>query len=136
MLIAASEYPFLEIVGTIIVFFAWVAWFSTVVTVLGDIFRRHDLSGWGKAAWTLLVVVVPFLGVLFYLGSQGGHIAERNAEQASAQKAQFDGYVRDAAGVDVAKAGAASEIAQAKELRDSGAISEQEFEQLKSKALT
>ncbi len=135
MLIAASEYPFLEIVGTIIVFFAWVAWFSAVIRVLGDIFRRHDISGWGKAAWTLLVVAVPFLGVLIYLGVEGREMAERSAEQASAQRAQFNEYIREAAGSDAAKAGAASEIAQAKQLRDGGAITDQEFEQLKRKAL-
>ena len=84
--------------GTIIVFFAWVAWFWAVITVLGDIFRRHDISGWGKAGWVLLVVVIPFLGVLIYLGSQGQQMGQRNLEQAQAQKAQFDDYVRGTAG--------------------------------------
>ena len=133
MIVAASDYPFLEIVGTIIVFFAWIAWFWAVISVLGDIFRRHDISGWGKAAWVLLVVVIPFLGVLIYLGAQGQHLAERNLEQARAQKAQLDEYVRETAGS--AGGGAAAEIAKAKELRDSGAISEAEFERLKQKAL-
>ena len=63
MIVAASDYPFLEIVGTIIIFFAWVAWFWAVITVLADIFRRHDISGGAKAAWVLFVVVIPFLGV-------------------------------------------------------------------------
>jgi hypothetical protein len=136
MPIAASEYPFLEIFGTIVIFFAWVAWFSTVISVLGDVFRRHDLSGWGKAGWTLVIVVIPFLGVLFYLGAEGRNMAERSAQQVSAQQAQFKEYIRDAAGTDAAKAGAASEIAQAQQLRDSGAITDAEFEQLKRKALT
>ena len=135
MLVAASDYPFLEVVGTIVVFFAWVAWFWAVISILGDVFRRHDISGWGKAAWTLLVIALPFLGVLIYLGAQGRGMAERNIEQARAQRAQFDQYVREAAGADAAKAGPASEIAQAKQLRDSGAISEQEFEAIKQKAL-
>ncbi len=57
MLIAA-DYPFLEIVGTMIIFFAWICWIWIVVTVLMDLFRRHDISGWGKAAWVVLVIIV------------------------------------------------------------------------------
>ena len=134
MIVAASDYPFLEIVGTIIVFFAWIAWFWAVIAVLGDIFRRHDISGGAKAAWVLLVVVVPFLGVLIYLGSQGQHMAQRNLEQAQAQRAQLDQYVRETAGTS-ATGGAAAEIAHAKELLDSGAIDQAEFDRLKQKAL-
>ena len=134
MIVAAADYPFLEIVGTIIVFFAWIAWFSAVISVLGDIFRRRDASGWAKAAWVLLVVVVPFLGVLVYLGAQGTDMAERNLEQARAQKAQLDQYVRETAGGS-AGGGAAAEIAQAKQLLDSGAIDQAEFDRLKQRAL-
>ena len=134
MIVAASDYPFLEIVGTIIVFFAWIAWFSAVITVLGDIFSRQDLSGWGKAGWVLLVVVIPFLGVLIYLGGQGQHLAERKLAQQRAQRAQFDDYVRDVAG-ESAAGGAAAEIAQAKALLESGAIDQAEFDRLKQKAL-
>jgi uncharacterized membrane protein YhaH (DUF805 family) len=90
LIVAAAEYPFLEIVGTIIIFFAWVAWFWTVTAVLSHMFRRHDLSGGAKAGWTLLVVVVPFLGVSAYLLAQGEQMAEPNAEPASARKAQFN----------------------------------------------
>jgi hypothetical protein len=134
LIVAASDYPFLEIVGTIIVFFAWVAWFWAVITVLGDIFRRHDISGWGKAGWVLLVVVIPFLGVLIYLGSQGQQMGQRNLEQAQAQKAQLDDYVREVAGGS-GGGGAAADIAQAKALLDSGAIDQAEFDRLKQKAL-
>ena len=86
-MVIAADYPFLEIMGTIILFFAWVAWFWTLIAILSDVFRRNDLSGWGKAGWTLFVVVVPFIGVLFYLGSQGGKMAERNIEHARATQA-------------------------------------------------
>ena len=134
MIPAAAEYPFLEIVGTIIVFFAWIAWFSAVFSVLGDIFRRHDISGWGKAGWVLFVVVVPFLGLLIYLGTQGEHMAKRNIEQAQAQRAQLDAYVRETAGGG-GGGGAAAEIAQARGLLDSGAIDQAEFDRLKQKAL-
>ena len=120
----AADYPFLEIMGTIVVFFAWVAWFWILISVLSDVFRRHDLSGWGKAGWTLFVIVLPFLGVLFYLGAQGGHMAERNIEHARAAQARFAG------------ADPANEIAKAKQLLDSGAITEAEFDSLKQKALS
>jgi ABC-type Fe3+ transport system permease subunit len=132
LIAAASDYPFLEIVGTIVVFFGFVAWLSAVITVLGDIFRRHDISGWGKAVWVLLVIVIPLLGVLIYLGAQGEHMAERKLKQAYEQKAQFDEYVRETAG----GGGAAAEIAQAKALLDSGAIDQAEFDAIKAKALS
>jgi Phospholipase_D-nuclease N-terminal/Short C-terminal domain len=132
LIAAASDYPFLEIVGTIVVFFGFVAWLSAAITVLGDIFRRRDTSGWGKAAWVLLVVVIPFLGVLIYLGAQGEHMAERKLKRAYEQKAQRDEYVRETVG----GGGAAAEIAQAKELLDSGAIDQAEFDSIKAKALS
>jgi hypothetical protein len=125
----AADYPFLEILWTMILFFAWVAWIWIAVTVLIDIFRRDDIGGWGKAGWVVFVIVLPFLGVLIYLIAQHDGMRERSEKQAQAQKAAFDEYVRDAAG------GAAGEIAKAKELLDSGAITQSEFEAIKAKAL-
>jgi len=125
----ASDYPFLNIFWTMILFFAWVAWIWIAVTVFIDIFRRRDASGWVKAAWVVFVIVVPFVGVLIYLIANHDGMADRSVKEAQTQKAQFDEYVRDAAG------GSAAEIAKAKELMDSGAITSQEFEQIKQKAL-
>jgi hypothetical protein len=125
----ATDYPFLNILWTMIIFFAWVIFIWVAITVLIDVFRRHDCGGWTKAAWVILVIVLPFLGVLLYLLVNHEGMAQRNAKQAEAQKAQFDEYVRDAAG------GSASEIAKAKELLDSGAISQDEFDQIKRRAL-
>jgi Mn2+/Fe2+ NRAMP family transporter len=125
----ATDYPFLNILWTMIIFFAWVIFIWVAITVLIDVFRRHDVGGWTKAAWVILVIVLPFLGVLLYLLVNHDGMAKRSAKQAEAQKAQFDEYVRDAAG------GSASEIAKAKELLDSGAISQQEYDQIKRKAL-
>jgi Mn2+/Fe2+ NRAMP family transporter len=125
----ATDYPFLNILWTMIIFFAWVIFIWVAITVLIDVFRRHDVGGWTKAAWVVLVIVLPFLGVLLYLLVNHDGMAKRSAKQAEAQKAQFDEYVRDAAG------GSASEIAKAKELLDSGAISQQEYDQIKRKAL-
>jgi len=129
----AADYPFLDLVWTMIVFFAWVIWFWMVITVLGDVFRRHDLSGGGKVGWSLFIIFLPLLGVLFYLGSQGKQMAERNARQAQAAQSQMDDYVRSVA---ADGGGAAAEIERAKKLLDEGAISQAEFEQIKQKALS
>jgi hypothetical protein len=129
--LAEADYPFLNILGSMILFFFWVAWIWTVFAVLGDIYRRHDISGVGKAAWTVVIIAIPFLGVLIYLVGHGGQMAERNAQQAEAMQEQYAAHIREVAG----SGGAAAEIAKAKELRDSGAISEPEFEQIKRKAL-
>jgi uncharacterized membrane protein YcjF (UPF0283 family) len=129
MLIAA-DYPFLEVFWTMILFFAWVAWIWIVVTVFVDLFRRDDIGGWGKAGWVVFVIVLPFLGVLIYLIAQHDGMRERNERQFRAQKAAFDQQVREAAG------GSANEIAKAKELLDSGAITQAEFEAIKAKALS
>jgi hypothetical protein len=128
-MLIATDYPFLDILWTMIIFFSWVIWIWIVITVLADLFRRHDISGWGKAGWVVFVIVLPFLGVLIYLIAQHDGMRERSVKQAETQKQEFDQYVRDAAG------GSAAEIAQAKELLDSGAITQEEFDAIKAKAL-
>jgi uncharacterized membrane protein YcjF (UPF0283 family) len=128
-MLLAADYPFLEVFWTLILFFAWVAWIWIVVTVLIDVFRRDDIGGWGKAGWVVFVIVLPFLGVLIYLIAQHDGMRERSERQVQAQKAAFDQQVREAAG------GSATEIAKAKELLDSGAITQSEFEAIKAKAL-
>ena len=128
----ASDYPFLDILGTMLVFFAWVIWFWLLITVFSDLFRRHDISGWGKAGWIVFCIVLPFLGVLVYLGTQGKGMAERRVQDVQAAQAQMDQYVRETAG----GGGPAAEIANAKKLLDSGAISQAEFDQIKQKALS
>ena len=125
----ATDYLLLDVFWTILIFFSWVIWIWIVITVLADLFRRHDISGWGKAGWVVFVIVLPFLGVLIYLIAQHDGMRERSVRQAETQKKEFDQYVRDAAG------GSAAEIAQAKELLDSGAITQAEFDAIKAKAL-
>jgi Short C-terminal domain/Phospholipase_D-nuclease N-terminal len=125
----AADYPFLDVFWTILIFFSWVIWIWIVITVFADLFRRDDISGWGKAGWVIFVIVLPFLGVLAYLIAQHDGMRERSTRQAQQQKQAFDEYVRDAAG------GSANEIAKAKELLDSGAITQEEFDALKRKAL-
>jgi hypothetical protein len=131
-MVLAADYPFLDILGTMLIFFAWVIWFWILIRVLVDVFRRHDLSGWGKAGWTLLMIVVPFLGVLIYLIAHGQDMGKRDIEQAHAQRAQFDDYVKSVAAED----GGATQIAQAKSLLDSGTITQEEYDRLKAKALS
>jgi hypothetical protein len=128
MLIAA-DYPFLDVLWTMIIFFAWVTWIWIAITVFTDVFRRHDISGWGKAAWVVFVIVAPFLGVLVYLIAQHDGMRERSMKQAQEQRAAFDQYVRESAG------GSAAEIAKAKELLDKGAINQAEFDRIKQRAL-
>ena len=129
MLMAATDYPFLEILGTMILFFAWLAWIWIAISILTDLFRRHDLGGWTKAFWVVGIIFLPFLGVLLYLGTQGKGMGERNVAAAKAQRAQFDDYVRDVAGDPTVQ------IEKAKALLDSGAIDQGEFDRLKAKAL-
>jgi Phospholipase_D-nuclease N-terminal/Short C-terminal domain len=126
----AADYPFLDVLWTMILFFCWVAWIWIVITVFIDLFRRDDIGGWGKAAWVVFVIVLPFLGVLVYLIAQHDGMRQRSMRQAEAQKQQFDQYVREAAG------GSAAEIAQAKQLLDAGTITQDEFDKIKAKALS
>ena len=130
-MLIASDYPFLDVFWTMLVFFAWVIWFWLLITVFADLFRRHDISGWGKAAWTLFVIVLPFLGVFVYLIAQGQHMAERKAADMQASQAAFDDYVRQVK----SDSDPSEQIAKAKQLLDSGAIDATEFEALKRKAL-
>ncbi len=127
----AADYPFLDIVWTMFIFFAWVIWFWLLITVFGDIFRRTDLSGGGKVLWTIFVIVLPYLGVFIYLIANHDGMTERNIERARGQQAQMDDYVRSVA----SSGGAASEIEKAKGLLDSGAITQAEFDAIKQKAL-
>jgi hypothetical protein len=131
--VIAADYPFLNILWSMIIFFSWVVWIWMMIVILTDVFRRHDISGWGKAAWTVFLIVLPFLGVLVYLISQHDKMADRSAEAARGQQAELDHYVKSVAGNG---GGAASEIEKAKQLLDTGAITQSEFDALKAKALT
>jgi phospholipase D-like protein/putative oligomerization/nucleic acid binding protein len=132
MVAFAADYPFLNILWTMIIFFAWVIWIWMMIGILTDVFRRRDLSGWGKAGWTVFLIVLPFLGALIYLVLHHDGMADRSVKQAQVAQAEFNDYVKT-----VAKngGGAAAEIEKAKSLLDSGAIDQSEFDTLKAKAL-
>ena len=126
----AADYPFLDVLWTMFIFFAWVIWFWLLITIFADVFRRHDIGGGTKTLWCIFVIVTPFIGVFVYLISQSKGMNERNLQNVKQQRQQTDEYIRSVAAEDPA-----SQIAQAKSLLDSGAINQQEFDALKQKAL-
>ncbi len=128
MLLAVSNNSFLL---DMFIFFAWVIWFWLLITVFSDLFRRHDTSGFAKVLWIIFVIILPFLGVFIYLIAEHDGMTKRSIDQAQAQKAQMDDYVKSVAG----SGGAAAEIEKAKGLLDSGAITQAEFDSMKAKAL-
>jgi len=131
-MVLAANYPFLDVFWTRFIFFVWVSWFMLLFHVLGDVFRRRDISGWSKTLWLIVLLFVPFLGVFIYLIANSDEMAQRNAEQVAAAQGEMDSYVRSVAG----SSGATGEIERAKGLLDSGAINQQEYDAIKAKALT
>jgi type VI protein secretion system component VasK len=132
VMLIAADYPFLDILWSMIIFFCWVAWIWMLIVIFGDLFSRHDVGGWAKAAWVVFMIVLPFIGVLCYLITNSRSMAERRMKSAQDAQAQFDSYVKTVA---ADGGGAAAQISQAKELLDSGAITQAEFDSLKAKAL-
>jgi hypothetical protein len=130
--IFAADYPFLDVLWTMLIFFAWVMWFWLLIVIISDLFRRHDVGGGKKTVWLIFLLFLPFLGAFAYVLANSKSMAERNIERAQAQKADFDQYVRS---VSESGGGAAAEIDKAKQLLDSGAITQEEFNALKAKAL-
>src|SRR3954453_17426905 len=128
-MVIAADYPFMDILWTMLIFFAWVIWIWTVIVMLTDVFRRQDIGGGTKALWVIFMVVLPFVGVLTYLIVEHKGMGERNLAQAEAAKADTDQYIRSVAG------GAAGEIEKGQELLASGAITQAEFDALKVRAL-
>ncbi len=126
-----ADYPFLDVLWTMLVIFLWVMWFWILITVWTDVFRRQDIGGGKKALWLIFTILTPFLGVFIYLIMNNDGMAQRNLDQMKAQRAQFDEAVRASAG----SGGAAAEIEKAKGLLDSGAITQAEFDAIKAKAL-
>ena len=132
-MVLAADYPFLDVLWTMIIFFCWVVWIWLMIVILSDLFRR-DLSGWAKAAWVVFLIILPFLGTLIYLIANGSGMAERRVRDVQASQEHFDSYVRSVA-KDSGGGGAAGEIESAKRLLDSGTITQEEFDAIKKKAL-
>jgi hypothetical protein len=130
-MVFAADYPFLDVLWTMILFFAWVAWIWMMIVILTDVFRRRDIGGWAKAGWCAFLIVLPFLGALVYLIADHDGMAERRQKDVEAQQAAVDQRIRSVAG----GGDGTAQIENAKRLLDSGAIDQAEFEQLKRKAL-
>ena len=127
----AALYPFLDVLWTMLVFFAFIIWFWLLITVFADIFRRHEIGGGAKALWLIFVIILPFLGVFIYLIAEHEGMTERSMKQAQAQQQATDEYIKSVAG----SGGSAAEIEKAKGLLDSGAITQAEYDAMKAKAL-
>jgi Short C-terminal domain/Phospholipase_D-nuclease N-terminal len=132
-LAASTGYPVLDVFWTIFEIFAFVIWFWLLFVVLTDVFRSHDLSGWGKAGWTIFVILLPLIGILSYLIVRGRSMNERRAQQAAQQEQAFRSYVQEAAGP---PASSADQLAKLADLRQRGVITSDEFEQEKTKVLS
>jgi ABC-type multidrug transport system fused ATPase/permease subunit len=130
----ATSYPLLDAFLTTLWIFGFFLWIWLVIAVFADIIRSRDLSGWGKAAWTILIVLLPLFGVLIYLIARGGSMHERSARQAEEQEAAFRNYVKQTASNGAT--GTADELAKLADLKARGVITEEEFQREKAKALS
>ena len=130
MPLLTSYPPFLDVLWTMAVFFAWIIWFWLLIVVFSDVFRRHDTGGGTKVLWLIFVIIFPYLGVFVYLLANHNGMAQRRMKDVEASQQQLDEHIRA-----VAPAGTAAEIEKAKQLLDTGAITQAEYEALKAKAL-
>lgn len=126
-----AEYQLGDALLTVLAIFFVVIWIWILITVMVDLFRDRELSGWWKAVWVFFLIFLPFLTVFIYLIARGNGMRDRAIEDQKEMKAATDAYIRETAGVSPA-----DEIAKLSELKQSGAISEAEFEALKAKALS
>ncbi|MFI9360852.1 SHOCT domain-containing protein [Kitasatospora sp. NPDC053057] len=137
----AVDYPVLNIFWTMLELFLWVLWFFLLFKIITDIFRSHDLSGWGKAGWVVLVIILPLIGVLAYLIARGQSMGMRDVEQAQQADAAVRAYIRDAAAGPQPEGGGGAgrshveDLAKLADLRDRGAISDEEYQKAKDKLL-
>ena len=129
MVLAASDYPLLDVFWTTLLVFGWGLWFWLLFRVYSDLFRRRDLGGGAKTAWVVSALLLPYVGVLAYLITQGRSMTERAEEEAARQRAETDAYIRS-----VSAEANAAQLAKARELLASGAITSGEFERMVPKA--
>lgn len=126
----ASQYPLLDVFWTIFMVFAFVIWIWVLIAIFSDLFRSHDVSGFGKALWVIFIIVFPLIGILAYLIVRGHGMHERAVTQANQQKQEFDAYVRQTAGTNTA-----DELTKLGQLKDNGTITQAEFDAQKAKLL-
>ncbi len=125
-----ADFTFGQALLTVLEIFLFVAWFWILITIIGDLFRDHEMSGWGKAIWVFFLIVLPFLGTLIYLIARGQGMRDRAIKEQAEARKHLDAYVRETAG-----SSPADELHKLSDLKQRGDISEQEFEQAKAKLL-
>lgn len=125
-----ADFTFGHALLTVLEIFIFVAWIMVLFTIIGDLFRDHDTSGWGKAVWVFFLIFIPIVTSLIYLIVRGSGMRERSIAAQREAKADFDAYVKEAAG-----ASHADELAKLSDLKAKGDLSEAEFEQAKAKLL-
>ena len=125
-----AEYTFGQALLTVLEIFLLVAWFWILVTVIGDLFRDHEMSGWGKAVWVLFLIVLPVLGTLIYLIARGEGMRERSIKEQAEARKHVESYIRETAGTS-----SVDELHKLSELKQRGDISQEEFDRQKAKLL-
>ncbi|WP_406094455.1 SHOCT domain-containing protein [Streptomyces sp. NBC_01013] len=134
-----DDYPLLNLFWTMLWFFLWIMWLFLLFRVIMDIFRSDDLNGWAKAGWLILALVLPYLGVLIYVIARGRSMGTRDVREAKERDAAFKAYVREAANSPDAggtsRGGHVEDLAKLADLKDKGALSEEEYQRAKSKLL-
>jgi ABC-type multidrug transport system fused ATPase/permease subunit len=125
-----ADYSFGEGLLTVLAVFVFVAWIMVLFTILSDLFRDHEMSGWGKAVWVVFLIFLPFLTALVYLIARGSGMRERAVKEQAEQRKHFDEYIRETAGTSKV-----DELANLAELHDKGKLSDAEYEQMKAKPL-
>ncbi|MEV6330020.1 SHOCT domain-containing protein [Streptomyces sp. NPDC051909] len=134
-----DDYPLLNVFWTMLWFFLWIMWLFLLFKIFTDIFRDHEMNGWGKAGWIIFCILLPFLGVLVYVIARGKGMTQRDVKQAKESEAAFQDYIRKTAGTAPAGGGggsSADELSRLSDLKDKGAITEEEFQRAKAKVLS
>ena len=125
-----AEFGTGEVFLSMLWFFLFVIWFWLIIAIFSDIFRSHDMSGWGKAAWSIFVIVLPFIGIFTYLIARGGKMTEHAVQDAQAQEEYFKARVQSAVG-----SNDADQLAQLAQLHQQGVIDDAEFARMKAKVV-
>jgi len=126
-----ADYTFGNALLTVLEIFLFIAWLWILFTIIGDLFRDHQLSGWAKAAWVLVLIVLPFLGTLIYLIARGQGMQQRAVREQAEMRKHMDDYIRETAG----SGSSVDELQRLADLKDRGAISDAEYERAKAKLL-
>ncbi|MFG2651966.1 SHOCT domain-containing protein [Streptomyces sp. NPDC048436] len=130
-----DDYPLLDLFLTMLYFFLWIMWLFLLFRVVMDVFRDDELSGWGKAGWLVFCIVLPYLGVLVYVIARGRGMGQRDIKQAKQSEAALQDYIRKTVAEGRTGPSGTDELARLAELRNSGALTDEEFDRAKVKLL-